>query len=389
MVKERKLYDLLGVPPDVNDNDIKKAYKKQALKYHPDKPNGDTEKFKEISEAFDILSNADKRKLYDAYGLEAARRGGVMPDMGAAGAQAGGFPGGVPGGFPGGQGTPFSFSSGGPGGASSFTFSTSGGPGGGYTPFSADDAFNIFRHFGESGGFDGDDIFSSLLGGQKSRRSGGPSFAQSQESAQFSYGDPFGQGAQFAQGGQFGHGGSGGVPAAHEKPEPFTINLPLSLEDLAKGTTKKMKIKRKRQGEPTERILTIHVKPGWKAGTKVKFDNEGDVLPDGTTQDVVFIIQEKPHPKFKRNGNDLEYTLTLSLKEALCGFSRIIETLDGKKLKIENRLPINPGHVLTYPQRGMPISKTPGKSGDLIIKIDVSFPSQLTEDQRKAVETYF
>lgn len=141
MVKDKQLYDLLGVATDANENEIKKAYRKAALKYHPDKPTGDTEKFKQISEAFDILSNSEKRQLYDNYGLEAARRGGLAPeDMQSGGGApggggAGGFPGGFPGGFggaagQGGGGTPFTFASGAPGGKT-FRFSTSGGPGGG------------------------------------------------------------------------------------------------------------------------------------------------------------------------------------------------------------------------------------------------------------------
>ncbi|KAM9887660.1 hypothetical protein OXX79_013464, partial [Metschnikowia pulcherrima] len=105
MVKETKLYDLLGVSPSAGETEIKKAYRKAALKYHPDKPTGDTEKFKEISEAFDILSNEDKRQVYDDYGIEAAR--GNAPAGGNPFAGAGGGGGGAPGG-----GTHFSFGAG-------------------------------------------------------------------------------------------------------------------------------------------------------------------------------------------------------------------------------------------------------------------------------------
>ena len=122
MVKETKLYDLLGVSPTANEQELKKGYRKAALKYHPDKPTGDTEKFKEISEAFEILNDPNTREVYDQYGLEAARSGG--PSFGGAGA--GGFPGGA-GGFSGHQ-------------------------------FSNDDAFNMFSQF--FGGSAGGDPFS-------------------------------------------------------------------------------------------------------------------------------------------------------------------------------------------------------------------------------------
>ena len=86
MVKETKLYDMLGVSPTANEQELKKGYRKAALKYHPDKPTGDTEKFKEISEAFEILNDPQKREIYDQYGIEAARSGG--PSFGAGGAGA-------------------------------------------------------------------------------------------------------------------------------------------------------------------------------------------------------------------------------------------------------------------------------------------------------------
>ncbi|KAH3688680.1 hypothetical protein WICPIJ_000336, partial [Wickerhamomyces pijperi] len=92
MVKESKLYDLLGVSSSASDAELKKAYRKQALKYHPDKPGGNAEKFKEISEAYEILSDADKREVYDQYGLEAAR--GNAPAGGSPFGGAGGTSGG-------------------------------------------------------------------------------------------------------------------------------------------------------------------------------------------------------------------------------------------------------------------------------------------------------
>lgn len=375
MVKENKLYDLLGVSPSATEAELKKAYRKQALKYHPDKPSGDTEKFKQISEAFDILSNSDKRKLYDAYGLEAARRGGPMPEPGAGPQDGGGFPGGFPGGGAGGfanGGFPFASSGGGGpgGGAQTFHFSTGGSPGGGggFSGFTTNDAFNIFQNFGESGGFEGDDDIFNLLGGglRGGRMRGGP-----------------GAGAGAGAGHPFG------ARARSPEKSTVTIKLPVSLEDLATGVSKKMKIKRKRQGGPEEKVLSVTIKPGWKAGTKLTYANEGDLQPDGGLQDVIFVIEEKPHPKFKRIGNDLEFTLKLTLKEALVGFSKIVETINGKKLKIESSRPVKPAQVITYPGNGMPISKTPGTRGDLLVKIQVDFPTSLTTAQKTAIEQNF
>jgi DnaJ family protein A protein 1 len=84
MVKETKFYDLLGVAPDADDSALKKAYRKMALKYHPDKNPNAGEKFKEISMAYEVLSNPEKRRLYDAQGEQGIKEGG-------SGGGAGGF----------------------------------------------------------------------------------------------------------------------------------------------------------------------------------------------------------------------------------------------------------------------------------------------------------
>lgn len=352
MVKETKLYDLLGVSPSANDADLKKAYRKAALKYHPDKPTGDEEKFKDVGEAFEILSDKDKRALYDQYGIDVARSGQPpMPDFGSGGA--GGFPGGA-----GGAGGPqFSFS----GGAGGNPFASFGGGGGGHS-FSTADAFNLFNAFGGGGmggSMGGDDPMASMFGG------GG-------------------------MGGGMGGGPRGGAKQRKATVPAKQIDLPVALKDLYTGTTKKLKITRRdANGQPESNVVEIQIKPGWKNGTKLTFTGKGDIYPDGSVQDVIFVIQEKPDSTMSREGDDLKIKIKLSIKEALCGFSRVINTLDGKKLKVSQSRPIQPGQVITFPERGMPISKDPSRHGDLKVELQVDFPTSLTAEQRQAIENYF
>lgn len=337
MVKETNLYDLLGVQPSASEQELKKAYRKSALKYHPDKPSGDTEKFKEISEAFDILSNADKRQVYDDYGIEAAR--GNAPAGGNPFASSGGNTG---------------------GGASPFGFSSSGG-------FSQADAFNIFSQMGGFG-----------MGG-----SGGG-------------GDDFGFGG-FGGGapGGFGGGMPGGFGghSARSRPEPdtVTISLPVSLEDMYHGGVKKMKLNRKGiNGTKESKVMSINIKPGWKAGTKINFSNEGDYQREcQARQTVQFVLEEKPHATFKREGNNLKMTIPLTFKESLCGFSKDVNTIDGRRIPLLRSSPVQPNTTTTYPGLGMPISKLPGSRGDLEILFKVDYPISLTSDQKQVINQYF
>ena len=337
MVKETKLYDLLGVQPSASEQELKKAYRKLALKYHPDKPTGDTEKFKEISEAFDILSNGDKRQVYDDYGLEAAR--GNAPAGGNPFAGAG--------------------HAGGGGGASPFGgFSSSGG-------FSQADAFNIFSQmdgFGMGGGGGGSDDFG--FGG-------------------------FGGGSGF--GGMPGGFSQGHSSRSRPEPDTVTISLPVSLEDLYHGGVKKMKLNRKGiSGNKESKVMTINIKPGWKVGTKINFANEGDYQREcHARQTVQFILEEKPHPIFKREGNNLKMNLPLTFKESLCGFSKEVNTIDGRRIPLLRSSPIQPNTSTTYPGLGMPISKLPGSRGDLEIVFKVDYPVSLNAEQKQVINQYF
>ncbi|KAF2964930.1 hypothetical protein GQX73_g8653 [Xylaria multiplex] len=368
MVKETKLYDQLNIKPDATQDEIKKAYRKAALKYHPDKnkdnPNA-AEKFKECSQAYEILSDPEKRKIYDQYGLEYLLRGGTAPPSGE-----NHFNGQMPNGY-----QNFDFSSI-PSGARSFHFTS-----GGTNPFNFSNPENIFAEFmrGGAGGVGADDddaafanIFGGAIPGGIPRTSGG----RSSRARGYAGGDPFRSGAT----------------RDTTAPEVTTVEraLPLTLEELFNGITKKMKIKRKTFDESGKRttsdqVLEVPIKPGLKKGSKIKFKGVGD-QEEGGKQDLHFIVEEKPHPLFVREGDDIVHTIELELKEALTGWKRTVTTIDGKQLVIEKGGPTGPGMSDSYPGLGMPISKKQNERGNFIIRYNVKFPTSLTAQQKQLLK---
>ncbi|MCJ1472859.1 hypothetical protein MMC13_001508 [Lambiella insularis] len=360
MVAETKLYDALGVSPTSTQDEIKKGYRKAALKWHPDKnkdnPNA-SEKFKDVSQAYEILSDPEKRKIYDQYGLEFILRGHQeAPPQGPGSAGMGGMPfeGGMPGGF-GMGGMPGGMPNG-----RAFHFSTSGGSGG-FNFSSPEDIFSSFFKQGGANLGDDDDVFAQFGGGG---RGGGT------------------RSSRFAD-------ANGGPKQRAPTPEVTTVEraLPVTLEQLFKGAKKKMNIKRKTFDESTgkrkmeEKVLEIDIKPGYKAGTKIKFKGWGD-QEEGGTQDLVFLLTEKDHPVFKREGDDLRAIVEIELKEALTGWKKTITTIDGKQVQVSAGGPTQPGHTIRYPELGMPKSKKPGERGDMIVEIKVKFPASLTLAQK-------
>ncbi|KAK4364967.1 hypothetical protein RND71_016325 [Anisodus tanguticus] len=129
-------------------------------------------------------------------------------------------------------------------------------------------------------------------------------------------------------------------------------------------------------------ILTIDVKPGWKKGTKITFPDKGNEQLNKLPADLVFVIDEKPHDVYKRDGNDLIRNHKVTLVEALGGTIVNLTTLDGRKLTIPMSEIVRPGYELVLAKEGMPITKEPGNRGDLKIKFDVKFPTRLTTDQK-------
>jgi DnaJ homolog subfamily B member 4 len=352
-------------------------YRKMALKHHPDKNKDNpksAEKFKEVSQAYEILSDPEKRKTYDQYGLEFMLRGGPPPpEPGAGGA---GFAGGAP-----------EFDFGGmPSGGRSFHYEFKPGGGGGFGGFSFSNPDDIFSEFLRgNAGMGGAEGFEDLFGG--GARSGGRS-----RTARFG-------------------GGAEPAPKRATTPEVTTVvrPLPLTLEELYNGVHKKMKIKRKAFDEVTgkrttqDKVLEMDIKPGLKKGSKIKFKGVGD-QEEGGQQDLHFVVEEvsvfhpcysrvfanteqqKPHPLFTRDGDDIHMKVDLELKEALTGWKRTVTTIDGKQLNIERGGPTQPGSHDSYPDLGMPVSKKPGQRGNFIITYNVKFPTSLTPSQKQKLK---
>jgi DnaJ family protein B protein 4 len=137
-----------------------------------------------------------------------------------------------------------------------------------------------------------------------------------------------------------------------------------------------------------DEVLMIEVKPGWKKGTRITFPEKGNGQPGVVAADLVFVVDERPDNLFKRDGNDLIVTHKVSLLEALTGFTVTIQTLDGRTLSIPCPDILQPGYEKVVPREGMPVAREPGRRGNLCIKFDIKFPTQLTNDQKAGLKKF-
>eukprot|EP00474_Spongospora_subterranea_P000207 CRZ00665.1 hypothetical protein [Spongospora subterranea] len=175
-----------------------------------------------------------------------------------------------------------------------------------------------------------------------------------------------------------------GQPGNHGLPKspPIVHDVLVTLEDLYAGATKRMKVTRLRKGVDDSVVLQIDVRRGWKAGTRITFFDEGDELPDFQPADIIFVIQEKPHPFFKRLDSHLLHEVKVSLKQALTGFAVEVMGIDSQKLRIRVKPLQTSSFRKVVPGHGMPFSKRPDARGDLIINFIVEFPQNLSDPQR-------
>ena len=367
-MEKRDYYEVLEVTKTATAEEIKKAYRKKAIQYHPDKNPGDKmaeEKFKEAAEAYDVLSNPDKRARYDQFG---------HAGMGGAAGNGGPF-----GGFGGSMSMDDIFSMfgdifGGRGG---------GGFGGGFGGFSG---------FGGSGGqqqrrYRGSDLRVKVKLNLKEISTGVEKKFKLKKYVSCTH--CHGTGAE-------GDGGSETCPTCKGSGSVIR-NQQTILGTMQTRTTcptcngegKIIKNKCKECGGDGivygEEVVTVKIPAGVAEGMQLSMSGKGNAgKHNGVPGDLLILVEEESHPELIRDENDLIYNLLLSFPAAALGGAVEIPTIDGKvKVKIDSGT--QPGKVLRLRGKGLPNVNGYG-TGDLLVNVSVYVPEALNKEEKNILE---
>lgn len=351
---KRDYYEVLGVSKEASTDEVKKAYRKLAIKYHPDKNQGDKEaeeKFKEGTEAYEVLSDAKKKQVYDQYGFAGVE------------------------GMNGGQGHDYS---------------------------------TVYRDFEDIfGDFGG--IFDSFFGGGGGRRSGRSAKPRGSDlrynlnvpfkdavfgtKVQISYNRHIecsscsGTGAESGGGKKMCPtcGGSGQVrrssgffSIASACPtcngDGFVIENPCKSCRGAGVVQKSQKIK-------------VTIPPGIESGKRINIPGQGNASPNGgLTGDLYVYITVTPHEYFERDGADVYCVVPVSMTQATLGSELMVKTLDDKKAKLKIPAGTQNDKILRLRGEGIPYLHNAGRRGDMYIKIRVNIPTKLSSKAKSLLK---
>jgi len=357
MAEKRDYYEVLGVAKNANADEIKKAYRKAAIKYHPDKNPGDKEaeeKFKEAAEAYDVLSNPDKRARYDQFG-----HAGMS---GAAGGGAGGFE--------------------------------------GFGGFSMED---IFSQFGDifGGHFGGG--FRSSGGGRRVNRGSDIRIKVRLTLAEIATGvtkklkinktvacdQCNGTGARDSNAYATCSTCNGSGYVMRVENSFFGRMQTQSVCPTCGGTGKVITSPcDKCHGEGTLRgqeVVEINIPAGVGEGMALTVSGKGNAARHGGINgDLLVIIEEEPNPELIRDGNDLIHNLNITVPTALLGGTVEVPTVDGRA-KIKIAPGTHAGKVLRLGGKGLPEVNGYGR-GDLLVVVDITIPAKLNAEEKRLVE---
>lgn len=182
---------------------------------------------------------------------------------------------------------------------------------------------------------------------------------------------------------------------ATSKPPDREIELALTLEELHTGCVKKRRLYRIARHPETgvlkkvPVLLRIDINPGYRPGDKVRFKDAGDEASDRPPPDVVFVISQKPHPRFTRHCDDIHIRIPISLADALTGSLVIVEGLEKENIELKLDNVVTPDSVRHVKGQGMSRRSQPSQRGDMVISFNVSFPDKLLPAERALLRDAF
>ena len=326
--EEEDLYAVLGVDPDSDENQIKRAYRKLSRKYHPDKNKGaeSAAMFEKVRNAYEIIGDPDNRILYDTGGIETVRD---AQKQDAAGGQA-------------------------------------------MDPFAA--------FFG---------------GGQQNQerrkaKKGNDARVELEVSLEDMY-----------KGGEVSASINRRIVCRGCKGKPRSgkcrdcgrcpNEIKTELVQMAPGfqVQQQVEVPSKHRCKDESKTLMAQIEKGMGNGAEIRFERMSEQRPGMIPGDVIFVVKEKRHKLFRREGNDLHVQYDISLREALLGFKKTITHLDGHEVVLQSKGITRPFEVRKVKGEGMPLHEVPSEFGDLHVKYKVVFPSHINAQQRAFVEEHF
>ncbi|MGI6107809.1 MAG: DnaJ C-terminal domain-containing protein [Lachnospiraceae bacterium] len=355
---KRDYYEVLGIPKNASQDQIKKAYRKLAKKYHPDANPGDKNaemRFQEVGEAYSVLSDPKKKEIYDTYGFAGL-------EGGAAGAQ-------------GGDASDFfrNFHTAGSNGNGSYSFHFSGSDG------SAEDIFN--------------DIFGGMFGGRRASGSGTyggfGGFGNSGFGSGFSAGGSRGgtsysYGSGFDSDGAYGSSGFGGGTESGGNPLDSHADLNISFEDSILGASKTISL-RSQDGQVQN--LKVSIPAGMEDGKSLRLRGRGRRSQNGAAGDLYLKIHVEPKEGWERKGSDLYSNEQIPFTTAVFGGEASFNTIDGRVV-CNIRPGTQCGSKIRLRGKGAPVSAGSSERGDQYVIIGIQVPKNLTPNQKKALEEF-